>query len=70
MRLQGDSGGTIVTGTLALGISSASNVGQYPICQVADVVTFVLGESPPELFATPPINEVLAENPGLRVRTS
>jgi len=66
--LQGDSGGTIVTGTLALGISSASNVGQYPICQVADVVTFVLGESP-ELFATP-INEVLAENPGLRVRTS
>ena len=54
--------------SLALGISSASNVGQYPICQVADVVTFVLGESP-ELFATP-INEVLAENPGLRVRTS
>ncbi|MCQ4120995.1 S1 family peptidase [Rhodococcus tibetensis] len=66
--LQGDSGGTIVTGTQALGISSASNVGQYPVCQVADVVTFVLGESP-ELFATP-INAVLAENPGLRVRTS
>ncbi|MEU2002837.1 S1 family peptidase [Rhodococcus sp. NPDC019627] len=66
--LQGDSGGTIVTGTQALGISSASNVGQYPVCQVADVVTFVLGESP-ELFATP-INAILAENPGLRVRTS
>lgn len=66
--LQGDSGGTIVTGTRALGISSASNVGQYPLCEVASLVTFVLGESP-ELFATP-INDVLAENPGLKVRTS
>ncbi|WP_072689884.1 S1 family peptidase [Rhodococcus marinonascens] len=64
--LQGDSGGTIVTGTQALGISSASNVGEYSFCQIADVVTFILGESP-ELFATP-INTVLAENPGLRVR--
>ena len=66
--LQGDSGGTIVTGTSALGISSASNVGQYPLCQIADVVTFVLGESP-ELFATP-INTILADNPGLQIRTS
>lgn len=66
--LQGDSGGAIVTGTLALGISSASNVGQYPMCEVAQVVTFVLGEGP-ELYATP-INAVLRENPGLTVRTS
>ncbi|MEV0945379.1 S1 family peptidase [Rhodococcus sp. NPDC049939] len=66
--LQGDSGGTIVTGTEALGISSASNVAQYSFCQIADVVTFILGEGP-ELFATP-INTVLAENPGLRLRTS
>ncbi|MFZ2175786.1 MAG: S1 family peptidase [Rhodococcus sp. (in: high G+C Gram-positive bacteria)] len=66
--LQGDSGGTIVTGTRALGISSASNVGQYPLCQIADVATFVIGESP-ELFATP-INAVLGDNPGLRIRTS
>ncbi|NLE81841.1 MAG: S1 family peptidase [Rhodococcus sp.] len=66
--LQGDSGGAIVTGTLALGISSASNVGQYPHCLVAQAVTFVMGEGP-ELFATP-IKTILGENPGLRVRTS
>lgn len=66
--LQGDSGGTIVTGTSALGISSASNVGQYPVCEVASVISFALGESP-ELFATP-INTILAQNPGVRLRTS
>ncbi|MFD4369744.1 S1 family peptidase [Rhodococcus sp. NPDC058521] len=66
--LQGDSGGTIVTGTQALGISSASNVGQYPLCEVANFVTFILGEGP-ELYATP-INTILGENPGLKVRTS
>jgi len=65
--LQGDSGGTLVTGTLALGISSASNVGQYSLCEVAGFVSGLLGETP-ELFATP-INAVLAENPGLKVRT-
>ena len=65
--LQGDSGGTLVTGTLALGISSASNVGQYGMCEIAGFVSGLLGESP-ELFATP-IKTVLAENPGLKVRT-
>jgi hypothetical protein len=65
--LQGDSGGTLVTGTLALGISSASNVGQYGLCEVAGFVSSLLGETP-ELFATP-INAVLAGNPGLKIRT-
>ncbi|MEE2060290.1 S1 family peptidase [Rhodococcus artemisiae] len=65
--LQGDSGGTLVTGTLAMGISSASNVGQYGLCEIATIVSGLLGESP-ELFATP-INSILAENPGLTIRT-
>ncbi|WP_068154513.1 S1 family peptidase [Rhodococcus phenolicus] len=65
--LQGDSGGTLVSGTLALGISSASNVGQYQMCEIAGVVSGILGESP-ELYATP-ISAILAENPGLKVRT-
>ncbi|WP_137723950.1 S1 family peptidase [Prescottella subtropica] len=66
--LQGDSGGPIVTGTLALGISSASNVGNYSSCDVAGVATTVMGETP-ELFATP-VNAILADNPGLTIRTS
>ncbi|WP_305092728.1 S1 family peptidase [Prescottella sp. R16] len=66
--LQGDSGGPIVTGTLALGISSASNVGNYGSCDVAGFATSAMGENP-ELFATP-INAILAENPGLKIRTS
>ncbi len=65
--LQGDSGGTIVTGDRALGISSASNVGDMQHCAIAAVVTTVLGDSP-QLFATP-INAILADNPGLKVRT-
>ncbi|WP_430334153.1 S1 family peptidase [Rhodococcus sp. ACT016] len=66
--LQGDSGGTIVTGTLALGISSASNVGDLGRCEVANFVGSVTGETP-ELFATP-INTILRQNPGLTIRTS
>ncbi|NLU83292.1 S1 family peptidase [Rhodococcus sp. HNM0569] len=66
--LQGDSGGPIVTGTRALGISSASNVGQYPLCQIADIVGFVLGQGP-ELFATP-VETILGDNPGVNVRTN
>ncbi|MGW0177236.1 S1 family peptidase [Rhodococcus sp. NPDC003322] len=66
--LQGDSGGTIVTGDRALGISSASNVGDLKFCELAAVVTTVLGDSP-QLFATP-VNAILGANPGLKVRTS
>ncbi|MFD4182041.1 S1 family peptidase [Rhodococcus sp. NPDC058514] len=66
--LQGDSGGAIVTGTRALGISSASNVGDLMFCEVASVVTTLVGDSP-QLYATP-INDVLAANPGLKVRTN
>lgn len=65
--LQGDSGGTIVTGTLALGVSSASNVGDYQACELANAESLAVGEVP-ELFGTP-IREILRENPGLRIRT-
>ncbi|WP_143545879.1 S1 family peptidase [Rhodococcus sp. 14-1411-2a] len=66
--LRGDSGGPVVSGTLAVGIASASNVGDQPSCEVATVVSMLQGQRP-ELFATP-INDVLAENPGLTIRTS
>ena len=66
--LRGDSGGPIVSGTLAVGIANASNVGDQPSCEIATVVSMLQGQRP-ELFATP-INDILAENPGLTVRTS
>ncbi|TQF69236.1 S1 family peptidase [Rhodococcus spelaei] len=66
--LEGDSGGTVVTGDRALGISSASNVGDMKYCEVASVVTTLMGDSP-QLFATP-INAIIGDNPGLKVRTS
>ncbi|MFY2788756.1 S1 family peptidase [Rhodococcus sp. MALMAid1271] len=66
--LRGDSGGPVVSGTLAVGIASASNVGDQPSCEIATLVSMLQGQRP-ELFATP-INDVLAENPGLTIRTS
>lgn len=66
--LQGDSGGPVITGTLALGISSASNVGDRGTCEIANLTAAVTGDTP-ELFATP-INAILNQNPGLQIRTS
>jgi len=66
--LQGDSGGPLVSGTAAVGISSASNVGQFGQCAVADAVAFVSGTGP-QLFATP-MSKILEDNPGLSLRTS
>ncbi len=66
--LQGDSGGPLVSGTAAVGVASASNVGQYGRCAVADAVAFVSGTEP-QLFATP-LSKILEDNPGLRLRTS
>ncbi|WP_052066912.1 S1 family peptidase [Rhodococcoides fascians] len=66
--LRGDSGGPIVSGTLAVGIANASNVGDQPSCEIATIVSMLQGQRP-ELFATP-VNDILAENPGLTVRTS
>lgn len=65
--LPGDSGGPVVSGTLAIGISSASSVADYPICEIPDLIGMVTGDVP-QLFAEP-VTDVLAENPGLRVRT-
>ena len=65
--LQGDSGGTMITGRRALGISSASNVGDMQMCEIAQVVTLLAGDAP-TLYATP-INAILRDNPGLSVRT-
>ncbi|MBY6368078.1 S1 family peptidase [Rhodococcoides corynebacterioides] len=66
--LQGDSGGPLMSGTAAVGVASASNVGQYGQCAVADAVAFVSGTGP-QLFATP-VSKILEDNPGLRLRTS
>ncbi|MBO0855226.1 MAG: protease [Nocardia sp.] len=66
--LPGDSGGTIVTGTQALGISSASSVADFPICEIPNLIGALTGDAP-QLFAQP-LNKVLADNPGLRVRTN
>ncbi|MFI1915533.1 S1 family peptidase [Nocardia sp. NPDC020380] len=63
--LPGDSGGPIVTGTQALGISSASTVADYPICEIPNILGLLTG-NPPQLFAQP-VTTVLSDNPGLRV---
>ncbi|HLS78367.1 MAG TPA: S1 family peptidase [Nocardia sp.] len=65
--LPGDSGGPIVTGRLALGISSASSVADYPICAIPNLIGALTGNAP-QLFAQP-LSVVLADNPGLRIRT-
>ncbi len=64
--LPGDSGGAVVTGTKALGISSASTVADFPVCELAHLIGPFIGQDP-QLFSTP-INVVLAENPGLQLR--
>ncbi|MGV9617129.1 S1 family peptidase [Nocardia xishanensis] len=66
--LPGDSGGPIVTGRLALGISSASSVADYPICEIPNLIGALTGNTP-QLFAQP-VSVVLSDNPGLRVRTN
>ncbi|MBF6350397.1 MULTISPECIES: S1 family peptidase [Nocardia] len=66
--LPGDSGGAIVTGRLALGISSASSVADYPICEIPNILGVLTGNAP-QLFAQP-VSVVLSDNPGLRIRTS
>ncbi|WP_245671745.1 S1 family peptidase [Nocardia amamiensis] len=66
--LPGDSGGPIVTGRLALGISSASSVADYPICEIPNIIGALTGNVP-QLFAQP-VHVVLSDNPGLRVRTN
>lgn len=65
--LQGDSGGTIVSGTKAVGISSASDVGDYTSCQEANTFTGLFGNTP-QLYGVP-IDDVLADNPGVTLRT-
>lgn len=66
--LPGDSGGAVVTGRLALGISSASSVADYPICEIPNLIGALTGNVP-QLFAQP-LSVVLSDNPGLKVRTS
>ncbi|GGK52587.1 serine protease [Nocardia camponoti] len=66
--LPGDSGGAIVSGRLAVGISSASSVADYPICEIPIILGALTGDAP-QLFAQP-ISVVLNDNPGLSVRTN
>ncbi|WP_433660349.1 S1 family peptidase [Nocardia sp. CA-128927] len=63
--LPGDSGGPIVTGTQALGISSASSVADYPICEIPNLIGALTGNAP-QLFAQP-VNVVLSDNTGLKI---
>lgn len=64
--LQGDSGGPIMTGTLALGITSASTVATSSLCEIARAATLI-GSPEPIQYGTP-IKDILADNPGLKVR--
>ncbi|MBF6453087.1 S1 family peptidase [Nocardia cyriacigeorgica] len=66
--LPGDSGGPIVTGRLALGISSASSVADFPVCEIPNLIGALTGNTP-QLFAQP-VSVVLSDNPGLRIRTN
>lgn len=66
--LPGDSGGPLVSGTMALGVSSASSVADYPICEIPNLIGALTGNAP-QLFAQP-LNAVLSANPGLRLRTN
>ncbi|MGF6882163.1 streptogrisin C [Nocardia sp. GAS34] len=66
--LPGDSGGPLVSGTNAVGVSSASSVADYPICEIPNIIGAVTGNAP-QLFAQP-MRAILADNPGLRVRTN
>ncbi|MBF6211639.1 trypsin-like serine protease [Nocardia puris] len=66
--LRGDSGGPVITGTLALGIASASSVADDPFCEFSNFLGLLTGNAP-QLFAQP-LHTVLADNPGLSVRTN
>ncbi|MCX4096258.1 S1 family peptidase [Nocardia sp. alder85J] len=66
--LPGDSGGPVVSGTMALGISSASTVADFPVCEIPELLGVLTGNGP-QLFVQP-LDLVLADNPGLRVRTN
>ncbi|MCW4352567.1 S1 family peptidase [Hoyosella sp. YIM 151337] len=66
--LQGDSGGAIISGTRAVGVSSASDVGDFASCADAERETSFFGEKP-QLYATP-INDILNKRPDIRIRTS
>lgn len=64
--LAGDSGGAIVTGTLALGITSGSNSGSAPDCTEANLVLAQFGGT---ASLGIPIDQVAAET-GTTVRTA
>lgn len=66
--LQGDSGGAIISGTRAVGVSSASDVGEFMSCDEAERETGFFGEKP-QLYATP-INDILEKLPEIQIRTS
>lgn len=65
--LPGDSGGPVVSGSLAVGISSASTVADFQFCELAELLGVLTGNTP-QLFSQP-IDLVLADNPGFDVRT-
>jgi hypothetical protein len=64
--LPGDSGGPVVSGTRAVGISSASSVADWPICEIPEFLGLITGDVP-QLFAQP-VSLVLSANPGIHLR--
>ncbi|WP_155981089.1 S1 family peptidase [Nocardia sp. CNY236] len=66
--LPGDSGGPIVTGRLALGISSASSVADFSFCVIPNLIGAITGDAP-QLFGQP-LDVVFSDNPGLAVFTN
>ncbi|GGC62335.1 protease [Hoyosella rhizosphaerae] len=65
--LQGDSGGAIISGTRAVGVSSASDVGDFTSCSEAVRQTAIFGDTP-LLYATP-INDILNTSTYVRLNT-
>jgi hypothetical protein len=66
--LAGDSGGAIVTGTLALGITSGSNASGAPNCTEANLV--LAPEGGTANLGIPVADIVAAAGSGLQVRTN
>ncbi|MEU1429870.1 S1 family peptidase, partial [Nocardia sp. NPDC005746] len=68
--LSGDSGGVLVTGTMALGIASQNNgMRDQQMCDEFNADPAISDFDKPTLITTP-IVSILKNNPGLKVRTN
>ncbi|SEM49532.1 hypothetical protein SAMN05444583_1481, partial [Rhodococcus maanshanensis] len=67
--LQGDSGSPVITGTMALGIATQSNKKSQEDCDLFESLEDLSDYDRPTVEAVP-IKSILADNPGLKVRTN